>query len=135
MKKFFYRLAQWTWGLPQTLAGFAAFLIYRKQPHREYRSAIVTRWNRRGSVALGMYIFLSRDAAQDVLVHEYGHTIQSLILGPLFLILVGLPSLLWAELPMLQKRRRAKRRSYYAFYTERWANSLAAGVTKEMPPK
>jgi len=29
---------------------------------------------------------------QRTLVHEYGHTIQSIILGPLYLLIIGIPS-------------------------------------------
>ncbi len=53
------------------------------------------------------------------LMHEYGHTLQSIILGPLFLPVVGLPSLLWAGLPVFRKYREKSAVSYYRFYTER----------------
>ena len=57
------------------------------------------------AVSLGPFIFLhgpsdSNDPLASVerplLVHEYGHTVQSLILGPLYLLVVGLPSVLWS---------------------------------------
>ena len=59
-----------------------------------------------------------------LLVHEYGHTIQSLMLGPLYLVVIGLPSALWLNTPSFVRKRRQGRTSYYAFYTERWANRL-----------
>ena len=137
MKTFLYRLAQWTWGFPQTLIGFVLFLIYRKKEHKYYHGAIVIRWHGSGSVALGMFILLSDQVPfpQPLLVHEYGHTMQSLILGPLFLLFVGIPSLLWAGLPFLQVRRQKRHISYYAFYTERWANCLGEWITKSSSPR
>ena len=60
---------------------------------------------------------------------EYGHTIQSLILGPLYLILIGIPSTLWGFL--MAKKRKEKQIPYGAFITEKWANSLGEYVTKE----
>lgn len=61
MKQLIYRIAQWTWGFPQTIAEFIIFLIFRKCPHYNYHGAIVTEWDSPNSVGLGMYIMLSRD--------------------------------------------------------------------------
>ena len=63
------------------------------------------------------------------MVHEYGHTIQSLILGPLYLIVMGIPSALWAAFG--SKKRREKQIPYGAFFTEKWANQLGEWVTGE----
>ena len=60
------------------------------------------------------------ELARRLLVHEYGHTIQSLILGPLYLPFVGLPSLLWAGCYRLFRIRRA----YVSVYPENWAEHL-----------
>lgn len=133
MKVLLFRIIQWTWGFPQTFLGFILFLLHRKNPHSAYHGAVVTHWNHRGSVGLGMFVFLSRQDTnqQRLITHEYGHTIQSLILGPLFLIIVGIPSFLWATLPVCMRYRRRKQLSYHRFYTERWANRLGEQVTKD----
>ncbi|MBR4081746.1 MAG: hypothetical protein IKK21_08195 [Clostridia bacterium] len=143
MKTFFYRLCQCTWGLPQTLLGALVFLLHLRDRHFSYHGAIVTQWQGKTSVALGMFVFITAepffyDKLKDdytmaemsarLLVHEYGHTIQSLILGPLYLIVMGIPSTLWAFLPAcLRKRQQGV--SYFAFFTERWANALGERVT------
>lgn len=64
-----------------------------------------------------------------LLVHEYGHTIQSLILGPLYLIVIGIPSTMWAFL--FEKKRKDEQIPYGAFFTEKWANRLRERVTGE----
>ena len=130
MKTFFFRLWQWTWGLPQTLLGVIVYLVNRKMPHETYRGCIVTRWKQRGSLGVGMFLFLSTEDPQ-VRVHEYGHSIQSMILGPLFLIIMGIPSFLWANLPPCRRLRKEKGVSYYRFYPESNANWLGRLVTKE----
>ena len=130
MKTALFRLWQWTWGLPQTLLGFVIFLICRKCPHERYHGAIVTRWGQRGSLGVGMFLFLGEDDPQ-VLVHEYGHAVQSLILGPLFLPVMGIPSFLWCNLPPCRRLRKEKGVSYYAFYPEKNANFFGRLVTKE----
>ena len=59
-----------------------------------------------------------------LLVHEYGHAIQSAILGPLYLPLIGIPSLIWANTAVCSARRRTRSISYYAFPPEASANFL-----------
>lgn len=48
-------------------------------------------------------------------MHELGHVKQSHMLGWLYLIIIGLPSILWAWLGDEDK-------CYYSFYTEKGAN-------------
>ncbi len=69
------------------------------------------------------------ELSNRLLVHEYGHTIQSLILGPLFLIIIGIPSALWAFFG--GRKRKEKQIPYGAFFTEKWANNLGERVTGE----
>lgn len=94
-----YDLLQWTWGLPQTILGFIYFLINIKQEHYYYHGSVVTIWKSKSSLSLGMFVFVSDDPfcyynpfresysedefSKMLLVHEYGHTIQSSFFGPL----------------------------------------------------
>ena len=64
----------------------------------------------------------------DYLMHEYGHTIQSQKLGPVYLLVIGLPSLIWAG--CFEKYRIKHKKSYYGFYTEKWADKLG-GISRE----
>ena len=133
MKTVLFRIWQWAWGLPQTLIGLTVYLIYRKRPHDRFHGATVTYWGKRSSMGVGMYLFIgeTNDAKyrQQLLIHEYGHAVQSLILGPLFLPIMGIPSFLWANLPPCRRLRRKKGVSYYAFYPESSANRLGQAVT------
>ncbi len=141
-----YIFIQSTWGVLQTLAGFFLFLKNLKCRHYFYHGAVVTEWASLSSVSLGEFVFVSTHPPTDrrsegripdgemperLLVHEYGHTIQSLIFGPLYLLAMGLPSALWANLPVLRKKRALKGTSYYGFYTERLANGLGERATKK----
>lgn len=144
MRTLLYRILQCTWGLPQALLGFLVFLLHRKEPHFSYHGAIVTTWKAKSSVSLGLFVFVTaepyfyeklkdrfsmEELSAKLLVHEYGHTIQSLILGPLYLILMGIPSTLWGFLPGCARKRQTEQLSYFSFFTERWANSLGERVT------
>lgn len=135
-----YRLLQWTWGLPQTMLGAIIYQRYRNRPHTTFHGASVTIWPQRSSLSLGMFLFISEELfpnkqqqkaafregsfARRILVHEYGHTIQSLMFGPLYLLLVGLPSITWANLPAFRKYRKENQKSYYAVYPENHADKL-----------
>ena len=61
-------------------------------------------------------------ALERILRHEYGHSIQSMILGPAYLPVVGIPSILWCRVPPLGRSWRSGKRSYYSFFTERSAD-------------
>ncbi len=130
LKKHAYTAAQWTWGLPQTLIGAALYAAHRKDDHFEYRGAVATAWNKDTGISLGKFIFVPRraggNAGRFLLEHEYGHTIQSLILGPFYLLAVGAPSMLWNRLPYFKNKRRKTGKSYYSAPFEKTANTLAA---------
>ena len=117
-------LIQCTWGLPQTLIGFALFLLCRMRKRVSFSmgTAVCTEWNRRDGVSLGLFFFCPKNGG--IHLHEYGHTFQSLMLGPLYLLLVSLPSLLWAGLPYFERYRREKRAPYSRLWCEAWADRL-----------
>lgn len=56
---------------------------------------MITTWKLGSSLNLGMFIFTARPYDLKLIQHEYGHTVQSLILGPIWLFVIGLPSLIW----------------------------------------
>ncbi|MBQ0064262.1 MAG: hypothetical protein KBT48_00725 [Firmicutes bacterium] len=139
MKKILFTLIQWTWALPQTLIGLILYFLYRKNSHFSYHGSVVTLWDKPGSISLGFFLFLCADPYPNVrahtlepmIVHEYGHSIQSLLLGPFYLLIIGLPSFLWANLKVCHTYRKKNNLSYFSLYTETWANKLGEMVTKE----
>lgn len=131
MKRFLYCLCQCTWGLPQTILGLFEFIRHYRERHYFYHGAVVTECKKNLNISLGLFVFVNEDKAsggtvrpQRVLDHEYGHTIQSLMLGPLYLIVIGIPSWLWCNVPYFRNLRKEKKISYHSFYTEKWADKL-----------
>ena len=105
------------WQLPQNLIGLLLLLIYKGQEctyngHKYYYAPTM-----RGAISLGSYI-ISSNHNGNTIKHEMGHRKQSLYLGWLYLIVIGIPSLLWAIYCNDYRR-------YYRFYTEAWADKLA----------
>lgn len=145
MKRFLYTIIQIIWGLPQTFLGFIIFIITIKCPHKNFHGSICTSWKLKASLSLGLFIFVSDDPFyyyenqksnythneffNMLAVHEYGHTIQSLIWGPLYLLMVGIPSMVWAKIPTFAKKRANENKSYFDIYPENQANKLGERVT------
>jgi hypothetical protein len=84
----------------------------------------------RGGLSLGFFIFTTSLSETDVegrgsrrnntihyklLRHEWGHTLQGFLLGPFYLLVIGIPSVIWYH----TFRRTGK--PYSWLYTERWA--------------
>lgn len=118
----------WIWQAPQNIVGLVFRLIYGR-PNAIFRGVPVVVSSRfPGGISLGRTIVVKRSYFDNpnMWEHEYGHTRQSLYLGPLYLFVVGIPSLLWACW-----YRKHKRGSYYAFYTEKWADRLGGVIRKK----
>lgn len=117
-------LLKYIWQLPQNLLGSMYLWCLRRNNQipaiQEYKEIKVYSKYSSGSVSLGNKIFISPKATRQTILHEYGHTRQSLILGPMYLIIIGLPSFLWAA----THKYIAPSKSYYDFFTEAWADKL-----------
>lgn len=136
MKRFFYLLVQFSWGLGQSLIGFGFFLANIRCPHRVYRNCIETQWkNKYSGLSLGPFIFTPTNPSDEyytsVRTHEYGHTFQSLILGPFYAI-VGIISTSWGMIvhPILKKIKKEEPK-YTSCFVEYQASWLGEKITGE----
>lgn len=116
----------WMWQLPQNLIGVLYKYLIKDRivdmiPVTKEGNQLIFK-ETKGSVSLGKYIFVYRNTKNIsyIVNHETGHTKQSLMLGPLYLIVIGFPSFLWA----LLHKNICSNVDYYKFYTEAWANKL-----------
>ena len=132
------RIVWWIWGFPQNLVGLimASFFEMKAQITgvEMYKDSkvfyVISKFS--GAVSLGTYIFIFSDYGRDkekIIMHEYGHSIQSKILGPLYLLVIGLPSIIWAGL--FEKYRNKHKISYYSLFTEKGANKLVGLSEKD----
>lgn len=119
------------WQLPQFLLGliirifFAEKKVWRSIHIRTTGTYIKVRfyyWKYNSGLSLSTsFRFINENASTNTAMHETGHSYQSLYLGPLYLIVIGLPSLIWN---LLHQTKYFKNLNYYAFYTEKWADKL-----------
>lgn len=118
------KIVNYLWQLPQLILGNIILRICLKIGLYTYYdhdiNRLITIWCENAGLSLGNYIFLPKHYTSSILKHEYGHSRQSVMLGPLYLIIIGIPSVLhfWIY------RLLGKRWNYYKFYTELWADKL-----------
>lgn len=139
MKKFLNiikEIALWIWQFPQNIVGLITLVImgHEKVLTAENGNKVYFSNRMSGGISLGKYSIISKYYVRsfmtdnailnlDVTRHEaIGHGTQSRLLGPLYLPVVGLQSIIWAGLygsviPYTTN-------GYYKFWTERWADKL-----------
>lgn len=95
MKKFLYYLLSWTWGLPMTLIGLLVAGVCKANGIEENSHAGATYfefgkgW---GGVSLGCFFFCSKRPSEHTKNHEFGHSLQNCLWGPLFPFVIAIPS-------------------------------------------
>jgi hypothetical protein len=126
----------WTWCLPQTFLGFLIFLIIKiidpaASSFFYKKGIILTRTIiLNGGLSLGFFVFsfdYSRypgkflsGAQKRMDAHEWGHSIQSLIFGPAYLLVIGFPSIIRSY----HWRRNNNIEGYYSAFPENWADKI-----------
>lgn len=132
-----------TWELPQTAIGaalFAAHVLRRAARAVSVERGAVFVEIDVGAVSLGRFVFHSSEDSAYVPVgrenkdHEYGHALQSRRLGPLYLPVVGLPSVLRVAYAIGYRHLHGERwPRYYDGFPERQADELG-GVDRRLRP-
>ena len=89
--------SRFTWEAPQTVAGMMAYDFYTtfgSIPGVEYHKGITFIKSKlmRSGLSLGNVAILNKNPSQFLYKHEFGHTIQSRYLGPLYLPVATLGS-------------------------------------------
>lgn len=128
MNKFIHILtfiALFIWQLPQCIVALLMMPFLGKLTLVSYDNYCFAfkATNMLGAISLGCFVFLSASSSKSLptIAHEQaGHVKQSHYLGWLYLIVIGLPSIIWAGI-----HEYLGYKNYYIFYTEKWANKLA----------
>lgn len=133
MQVIFYILT-WIWQLPQNILGWVHYQLNKEQIEKTEKLKLdfsnpkvhMISWKSDlGSVSLGNHIFCR--SGDWTYQHEKGHHKQSLMLGPLYLLLIGLPSVtgylidVWCHKDWEYD---ARDKWYYNLPWEKWADKL-----------
>ena len=70
-------------------------------------------------ISLGNYLFMPTNSSEESIEHECGHSRQSNKLGPLYIPIIGIPSLLYNIVYYICYKLGFKW-DYSKFYTEHW---------------
>jgi RHS repeat-associated protein len=108
-----------SWAAPQSLLGLAAGIVLTL-----FGADVSPRWGLGAKVEMPAYmgnpggmslgpVVLAGHGFNDF-KHEFGHTWQSRLLGPLYLLVIGIPSLISAA---------SDPSNHSNFYTEKWADA------------
>lgn len=137
VKDILFYVVQWTWGLPVNLVGGIAYFICTKILKRKhstfgYANIVYLPW-KSGGLSMGLFIFMrdnheNKEWTYNTRIHEYGHTWQCLLLGPLYYIVIAIPSVIWCN--FFAGYRKKNNVSYYKLYCESWANNWGQKAAK-----
>ena len=117
-------ILQFTWGLPVNLVGLCVFLCCWRCRRAIFHNSVVTFLpGNRGGLSMGIFIFISSQSADSsrLCTHEYGRTVQCLFLGPLYWLVVAIPSAVWYH--FFVRFREKRHIPYDSLYCERWATA------------
>ncbi len=122
------------WELPQILLGMMVFAVLKsrqkivnieKETHRFFIETPTT------GVSLGWLIFWTpagnrfQHLSNDCRMHEFGHARQSVMLGPFYLLIVGIPSISRVFYrKWFHKKYGYSWQNYYNGFPENWADRL-----------
>ena len=152
IRRFILDAVLFLWGLPQELVGLGVFLVLKARdrdaviysynpehaPGKGITAFVLVTGSGWGGFSLGRHIVICREmlafcqidvhgqitVSNRYISHEYGHTLQSAILGPAYFI-VARYSISWAAWYILKGRKG----DYYSYWSEAWADDLG-GVRK-----
>ena len=114
------------WTLPQNILGLCIVYILKCEKYKTYKNVSFYKSNKLNSgVSLGNYIIIPKHRDKifySILEsHEYGHHIQNLYLGWLYLFIIGIPSFC---LNVIFRFSRRFMNNYYDLFPENWADKL-----------
>jgi hypothetical protein len=111
------------WELPQNILGLILLIFYNSKIEKHDGRYFIFDYRFNGGMSLGHFIFC-RYKNEELMSHEWGHTYQSRWLGPLYLIIIGLPSITWSFIYDYFTE------NYDAFIIEKWATNLGKKYLK-----
>ena len=134
------KLFVYLWQLPQMLVGLLICNLIKDtqsfdatiKPGKVYHGKVYFSDWFNSAVCLGKYIIVDKklkgkDQLSETIKHELGHSIQSILLGWFYFIIIGIPSFVLNIISRIYKKNA---QWYYSKFPENWANKIAEGIIK-----
>ena len=123
------RIILYLWQLPQNIIGFVLTKILRAKKVNIGNDIVYLAPLCDSAISLGNYIIVDKNlytwisefSFLTTIQHEQGHQVQSKYLGWLYLLIVGIPSLLRN---LYSRTGKTTSEWYYSGFPENWADKL-----------
>lgn len=130
-KKVGFYLASCTWGIIATLIGALitwGLVLIGYRPYKFHNTVVFEIGENWGGFSLGFFAFVNCISSTYLLLHESGHGIQNIMLGPVWPFIVGIPSMVryWYRgiIVKLGRKKESELPDYYSIWFEKWASDL-----------
>lgn len=127
-----FYLLSFTWGIVMTLVGLFALLYIYLFMHKSVdifmvagRVCIRHKTKIFGGISLGIVYYIDKRNSYRLHTHELGHTVQNVMFGLLFPVLIGIPSVIRANLRRKFPSLRYDRHKRYIEYDSIWFEGQA----------
>lgn len=128
--RWLYYLLNCTWGLIMVIFGLLLslplWLFKKSKKYHWVRYFVVGKsW---GGLEAGLLFFTDSYEYDTILSHEYGHSFQNAILGPLMPILVSIPSAIRYWIFTIREWKNKSNPAYDSIWFEKNASELGAAI-------
>ena len=107
----------------QNVLGYIEYKTHKLNINHRFKQSNIVYINHFDSHVLGKWVFINKETDDEIILrHEYGHRIQSYILGPFYMFVIYIPSLLHYKWFIKQNK---EWKEYYDFFTEKNADNLS----------
>lgn len=130
-----YWILNFTWGIIMSIIGLIVSLVLIILGNKPQREPSQKTWHFKvkedwGGVTLGTIYIRDTTSTDHVSYHEYGHTFQNAILGPLFPFLVAIPSCIRYWIFEFRYRKGLPNPDYDDFYVEHSATLIGTTIAE-----
>lgn len=116
-----YYILNIVWGFPLTLIGFVgalALLISGRRPQRNGGGWVFRVGHDWGGISFGLCHFVDMESTERILAHEYGHSLQNMIWGPLMVFVIAIPSVVRYWIRQIRRKQDKPNSPYDAIWFE-----------------
>ncbi len=134
LKRIIFYVLSFTWGALTSVPGLMVILV--SLPFKKvysYHGRLYAVWGEDwGGLGLGCFFICSEGSSEHLKAHESGHGLQNILMGPFFLLLVGIPSIIryWYRELRYYKRGELPSTAYDNIWFEeqatKWGNKLVS---------